>query len=50
MAKAIKPAIRPYSIAVAPDLSRRNFRSIHFTPELWSRYCTQKLLDRQPKA
>jgi hypothetical protein len=32
MAKAINPAMRLYSIAVAPSSSRRNFRSIHSLP------------------
>src|SRR5690349_17758641 len=30
MARAINPAMRLYSMAVAPDSSRRNFPSMHF--------------------
>ena len=32
MARAIPAAIRPYSIAVAPDSSDRNFKKLCFKP------------------
>ncbi len=48
MASAIPAAIRPYSIAVAPDSSDKNFEMLRFKPASYGLYRNGSMQQKYP--